>query len=641
MLWAHGVIVLSVTCGTLLALLPRQKDAWIGPARTFALMAALSVVLLHLIPEALEGVGPASLGAFVVGLLAPGLLGRLGSFLYRARFDGKSRSDIALETSYAGLLLHRVGDGLGLGVFAGELHFDSAQGGVITALAAHAVPYVAIVVLTFDSVRGRGSAIGRAVGLALASMLGVVIAERFPVETFETASSWVSALVGGMLLHVVSHDLESQMPVTFSQRTIDFLAGALGVVVSLIGSGHEGEESGIGGRVAASLLHLSIETGPLLILGLSVGALIAAFGHRLPRTIFRRRSAFADATMGAVFGAPLPLCSCSVLPISSALLARGAGAGFATAFLLATPELGVETFWLSFHFLGPRFATFRIVGAVALSIVAAVLLAKATRTPTPTVAEGRAFDPGGFDGAFPRRFLLAFDDLFEHVGAWMVVGLVLAALLDAALPADALASLASIPLQFLVVTLVAVPSYVCAPSATPLAAILVAKGVDPGAALVGLLLGPATNLATFAFLKRSFGLRGAAAGIGGAIVMAWGLGAAYSWFPGAVTVVPDAQVEEHGGLWVALAVVSLVFLLRAVHLTGARRFLSQLGLGHGHHGHAHGGHAHGDHGHGHGASHPPDVEPRPTFSAAVPGALLRPPVAFGVELPREGEDQSP
>lgn len=621
MLWAHGVIVLSVTCGTLLALLPRQKDAWIGPARTFALMAALSVVLLHLVPEALEGIGSASLVAFVVGLFAPGLLGRLGGLLYRARFDGRSRSDIALETSYAGLLLHRVGDGLGLGVFAGEVHFDSAQGGVITALAAHAVPYVAIVVLTFDSVRGRGSAIGRAVGLALASMLGVVIAERVPLETFETASSWVSALVGGMLLHVVSHDLDSQTPVTLSERTVDFAAGVLGVVVSLIGSDH-GEEEEVGGRVAEALLHLSIETGPLLLLGLSVGALIAAFGHRLPASIFRRRSPLADATLGAVLGAPLPLCSCSVLPISSALLARGAGAGFVTAFLLATPELGVETFWLSFHFLGPQFAFFRIGGAVLLSVVAAVLLARFAGARPEARTTPRELATGELSGSFGRRFLTAFDELFLHVGAWMVVGLVLAALLDAAVPADALASLGSVPLQFFVITLVAVPSYVCAPSATPLAAVLIAKGVDPGAALVGLLLGPATNFATFAFLKRSFGVRGALAGVGGAIGMAWILGAGLSFLPGAPLPERALTVDEHGPLWTFAAVVSALFLLRAIHLSGARSFLAALGFGHGEHGHGHG--------HSHGHAHGPvpgeaGVEGRPSFSVVERGGLLRPP----------------
>src|SRR5690606_12293237 len=119
--------------------------------------------------------------------IAPELLSKLGTFLWRAGHEtsgGASRRDIALEASYFGLLAHRVGDGIGLGAYTGELFASSARAGVVTALAAHAVPVVAIVVLTFDSVRGRGSALKRAAGLALASIVGVFIARAVPSEAF-------------------------------------------------------------------------------------------------------------------------------------------------------------------------------------------------------------------------------------------------------------------------------------------------------------------------------------------------------------------------------------------------------------------------------------------------------------------------
>lgn len=151
MVWAICITLVSVGAGTLLAILPRRNDGWMGPARTFALTAALAIVLMHLMPESLHAIGGWGFLGFLGGLLAPGLLERLGALLWSARPDAKrSNRDLALEAGYAGLLLHRVGDGVGLGAFTGELQLSPGSGGVIAALAAHAVPVVAIVVLTFE-----------------------------------------------------------------------------------------------------------------------------------------------------------------------------------------------------------------------------------------------------------------------------------------------------------------------------------------------------------------------------------------------------------------------------------------------------------------------------------------------------------
>ena len=86
--------------------------------------------------------------------------------------------------------------------------------------------------------------------------------------------------------------------------------------------------------------------------------------------------------------------------------------------------------------------------------------------------------------------------------------MVAAAFLKASLPADALSHARGGLLELAIVALISIPSYVCAPSATPLFAVLIAKGLSPGAALVGLLLGPATNIATLALLRRWYGGRG-------------------------------------------------------------------------------------------------------------------------------------
>src|SRR5690606_31548276 len=303
---------------------------------------------------------------------------------------GGNARDLALEASYFGLLLHRVGDGIGLGAFTGEMHALSGSGGVLTALAAHAVPVVAIVVLTFDSVRGRSAALGRAGGLAVASMVGVFLAQSVPVEMISAASGRVAAFVGGTLLHVVTHDLSLKLPQTGKQKNADLLAGALGLVVSLIGRGahdehgHEGEHAM--GHFEHALTEFAIETGPLLILGLVVGAVLTTLGTKIPASFFRSRGAAMDAARGTLIGAPLPLCSCSVLPISSALKKRGAAPALIVAFLISTPELGVETFALSVRFLGWEFALIRLATALLVAFGAALVVASVLRRRGQTEA---------------------------------------------------------------------------------------------------------------------------------------------------------------------------------------------------------------------------------------------------------------
>lgn len=610
MIWAIAIIVGSVLAGTILALVPRGRNMWMGPIRTFALMAALSVVVLHLLPEALSKAGAWAILVFILGLLTPELLAKLGVLIWQARHDrpqGNSRRDLALEASYFGLLLHRVGDGIGLGAFTVELSENSARGGVIAALAAHAVPVVAIVVLTFDSVRGRGSALRRAAGLAAASIVGVFLAHSIPAETFATASAWVSALVGGMLVHVVTHELGLQLPSSTGARVWDVLAAALGVYVSFLGRGAHGgtaaHDHDTVGHFEHSLIEFAIETGPLLILGLGVGAILATLGTHLPARFFRSRGPVLDAATGAVIGAPLPLCSCSVLPISAALKGRGAAPALVIAFLFATPELGIETFALSVRFLGWEFAWIRLGGALLLAFVAALVIAAVAKREQPR--ESVLPPPivtGSQEGPWHARALRAFDELFHHVGAWMILGIVGAALLDVALPAAAFGEVRGWFAQFAIISLVAVPSYVCAPSATPVAAVLLAKGLSPGAVLVGLLLGPATNIATLVFLRRWFGTKAATLGLFTVLALSWSFGLTIdSFWSGPRAELAAHHEHGHSIVWQGLAIVSGLLLFRAVFRTGVRGFLSSLQGEHGHlHGHDGQAHGHSDtHHHGH------------------------------------------
>jgi uncharacterized membrane protein YraQ (UPF0718 family) len=595
--------VLSVAAGTVLALFPGRRDKLLGPIRTFGLTASLGVVLLHLLPEALAAIGGWAFAALLAGLVAPELLGRLGVMVWQMGRGKRAHSELALEAGYVGLLIHHVGDGIGLGAYTGEMHAGDSHGGVVTALAAHAVPVVAIMVLAFDSVRGRGSAIVRAVGLGIASVSGVLLANAVPPDFVATSGAWVTALVSGLLVHVVTHDLTSQGPRSAHERSVDLVVAAVGIAVSLIGGVEHGAHHAADPRdaVAEAFLHIAIETGPMLLLGLTAGALVQAFGKSIPRAVLRSRGVASDALRGALVGAPFPLFSRRALPVSGTLKQGGAAPAFVVAFLLATPELGVETFALSAHFFGWSFAWVRLAGAVLVAVAVAVVVGLLVRDAVSSTQQSApASEPleVASSRAYVTRFVRAFDELLHHMGAWMLVGVIAAAFLQASLPAEALASWRSPWLELFIVSVVVVPSYVCAPAATPLAAVLVAKGLSPGAALVGLLLGPATNVATLAFLRSSYGWRGIFAAVGTLVAVSWSLALLVNQLmPAPRLAAVSGAANESGPTWLVLAVVSGVVLLRSVWLSGTRAWLSSLqGAGGGHehsHGHAQGhGHAH-------------------------------------------------
>lgn len=612
------VVLVSVAAGTVLGLMPGRRAGLLGPIRTFALTAALGVVCFHLFPEAFHALGGWAIAGVLLGLLGPHWLGRLGALAWRARLDGAGRdgdraSDLTLEASYFGLLLHHLGDGVALGAYTGELHAGHSHGDIMAAITAHAVPVVAIMVLAFDSVQGRGSALFRAFGLALASIAGIYFANSIPTAFAETWGGWITAVVSGLLVHVVTHDLLAQSPTTPRARTLDVVVAAAGFATSLIGgSGHHHEDTPeTQAHIADALLALALDTAPLLLLGLALGALLQAFGARLPgappgsRGV--ARGVGGDALRGALLGAPRALPSQRVLPLSEALHRRGAAPALVAGFLLAAPELGIETFVLSAHFLGWPLAGVRLGAALLVAFVAALVVGALAPHPSPVDPDGAErplVDGASATGALGARFLRGFDTLLHQLGAWMVLGVVAAAFVQALVPAGALGGDRPLWWDLLVVSLVAIPGYVCAPAVVPLAAVLIGKGLSPGVALVVLLVGPVTNVLALLFLRRAFGLRAAAAGLGAVVCVSWALAPLVNaWVParGVATEVADV----HGPPSVAVIVLSVLcgaVLLRSIWLSGIRAWLAVLHTdgATGGRKHAHGHHHSHDHHHSHG-----------------------------------------
>jgi uncharacterized protein len=280
----------------------------------------------------------------------------------------------------------------------------------------------------------------------------------------------------------------------------------------------------------SELWEISTEAAPFLCLGFTLGALL----HRYVKPEWMMRllgkGKVRSTITAAAIGVPLPLCSCSVVPTALAIQKKGASKGATLAFLISTPETGADSILLTYGLLGPLMAVIRPLAALLSAIMAGLLLesfpekepfskekppeakpsccsskAAGLRIPTPHKPLGkRAWEQ--IQGITKSLFLL-----FDEVVVWLMVGLILSAVVSSALPENLLASgLGSGWTGRLLALVIGLPMYVCATASTPLAAALMEKGLSAGAALVFLLVGPATNIGTIGIVAKVLGKRGVA-----------------------------------------------------------------------------------------------------------------------------------
>jgi uncharacterized membrane protein YraQ (UPF0718 family)/copper chaperone CopZ len=310
-----------------------------------------------------------------------------------------------------------------------------------------------------------------------------------------------------------------------------------------------------------------VELAPPLLLGLLLAGLLHVF---LPRAWIRQK--LNAPTLGSVLravliGIPLPLCSCGVVPTAIGLKQQGASRGAATGFLISTPQTGVDSILVSATFLGWPFAIFKLAAAFVTGLIGGAAVNRwEARTLSPNNEQELA--------SVPRRSVLevfryAVFDLLALIDIWLAVGVVLAALLGVVLPPDFFAQhdWTRGILGMLVVLAVALPLYVCTTSSVPIAASLIAAGMPLGTALVFLMAGPATNIATLGAVWRGLGARVLATYLATVVVMSIGFGLAFD-FVLANAATPDTR-HYHG--IDALGVTSAVILIALIVLLLARR----------------------------------------------------------------------
>ena len=271
--------------------------------------------------------------------------------------------------------------------------------------------------------------------------------------------------------------------------------------------------------------HLLEQSALYILLGLAIGGLLKVFLSADFVAAHLGRGRFAPVFKAALLGIPLPLCSCGVLPAAAQLRRQGANRGATAAFLVATPESGVDSIAVSWALLDPLLTVARPVAAFVSAVAAGVaenllFYREEPRPHRPLLPMagtcqgaccGGPAAPGDGWARLRAGARYAVHDIWGDLAGWFFVGLALAAAITVLVPDDLISRHLGGGITAMLLMLVAgIPMYICATASTPVAAALILKGVSPGAALVFLLAGPATNVTALAVIVRILGRGGAA-----------------------------------------------------------------------------------------------------------------------------------
>lgn len=545
-----------------------------GPALNGLVLAAIpGLIFLEFVPSAFGEGDWFVLLALAAGLTIPVVVERW------SRRWGAHTHRWALLAGLSGLAAHAALDGAALAT----VDPGATSPSVPLAIVLHRFPVGIAVWWLVAREIGRRAGVVALAALLLATLGGYVSgAALVRLGPDLGALTLYQAAVGGSLAHVVMHQGGAARSPGERRREGWGAILALALLVAVFVTGAEASAPGAAGFLSR-LWVLAAESAPALLLAYLCAGLLSAF---LPQRSIRwmeRGGGASRAARGMLIGLPFPICSCGVVPLYRSLIKRGAPPAAAMAFLVATPELGLDAVLLSIPLLGPQVTILRLATAALVALLVGWWVGG--RLKAAGRAEETADQPGGQPGVLHRlagALRTGTGEVVDHTAPWIVLGLGVAALVTPLLKSGWLGGLPPVADVFLF-ALLGFPTYVCAASATPLVAAFLATGLSPGAGIAFLITGPATNISTLGLVSSLHGRNAAFAFAAIMVTLAVTSGIAINALFHAISV-PSlaALMEEAPGV---LQLVSLVLLaglfLRSLVRRGLRGFVGELreGLG--------------------------------------------------------------
>ncbi|MCI5126228.1 MAG: permease [Candidatus Electrothrix sp. AR5] len=362
----------------------------------------------------------------------------------------------------------------------------------------------------------------------------------------------------------------------------------------------------------SSSWNLLNQSAVYMLFGLLIGGLLKEYLSPTYVANHLGSGRFSSVFKAALLGIPIPLCSCGVLPAAATLKKQGANNGAVTAFLISTPESGIDSISITWALLDPIMTIARPVSAFVSAAVAGIaenLFSFSGPTVSPDL-EGQSNAPAqgasscgcgcsgeqqqevlsdkvvatkkGFLKRFPGKLKAgikyAIFDIWEELAGWFIVGILLAGVITVLLPdAFITAYLGGGLSSMLLMLLIGIPLYICATASTPIAAAFIMKGVSPGAALVFLLVGPATNVTSLSVLIGLLGKRATVLYLTSIAVVSVLCGLVVDVVYSILGISVIATVAQHGKmlpeqLTVAASLILIIFSIRPIKNSLQRRF---------------------------------------------------------------------
>lgn len=557
----HGsaILALSVAAlvlGPIIHGLARRSRAASTGLDNFVLVAVVGLVALEILPHALELAGWPAFAALGLGLAGPAI----AEGPMRLATRGTHRAALAMAT--LGMILHAFTDGLAL-ASAHLAGHDSH--GLEVAVIAHQLP-VAVAVWWLLAPLGRAVAPAAMGLLAAATVAGFAFADASFARLDDAWIGAFQAIVGGLLLHVVTH--RTQGP--DQDRLAAATGGMVGIgLLALVGLDEHGSGAPFG-RTLAALTDLLRASAPALLVAYLLTGVFQRLAADSPSRLGRAAAPEALVLRGVALALSRPRCSAEVASLYRDLLRRGVAPATAMAFLLTAPALGLDALLISLPLLGLTLTLASVASAVFVAWFVARWLG-----PRALAREDLTGDATALRGL--RRSLT---ERVDATAPWITLGLLVAALVEPWLAPSALVGVPTF-VQTLLCAALGAPIYLCASGVIPLLAVLLGKGLSPGAALALLLTGPVLSATTFRALRAEHGpplsvrfiaaIFALAVALGTFIDLLWGA-------PAARALDADAGrfTDASSVILLALFLTSFVrqgpfrFITRIVDPTGAR-----------------------------------------------------------------------
>ncbi len=325
------------------------------------------------------------------------------------------------------------------------------------------------------------------------------------------------------------------------------------------------------------------EAAPYVLFGFFAAGILKAF---IPEDLVSKhlgQNGSRSVLKASLFGIPLPLCSCGVIPVAIGLRKQGASKGATASFLVSVPETGVDSIAITWALLDPLMTIIRPVSAFITAMVTGLFInlipdTKAVQEKSPHEGCGCSSHAESDNEVVHQKEPLlhrmkggltyAFSDLLKDIGGWLMLGIAIAGIISFFVPVGFIEQYLGGEFSSLLIMLViGIPLYICASASTPIAAALVLKGLSPGAALVFLLAGPATNAATMTVVAKHLGKAATVVYTTAiaicSLAMGWAVNRIYAWADiDIMTWVKQAERTTESLLYPASAILLLALLLR-------------------------------------------------------------------------------